>query len=127
MSFLPQYQEKPQVKADGEIISVSSTDGYTVTSTLSGFSMFHGNPSRSATGVWSAVLNDGYFAVTDVSVSTILPSGQYVSTQLLPISLDSSGRTVINWVFNSAGTPTDLPQVAHCQFIIHVELTRSSF
>jgi hypothetical protein len=126
-AFQPQYQAKPQVVADGEIISVSSVDGYTVTSTLSSYTAFHSNPVRSATGVWSVTMKDVAFKVTDIDVKTMLPSGHYLSTQLLPNTLDSNGHLVINWVFNSAGTPSDLPEVSGCAFLIHVEYGWCSF
>jgi hypothetical protein len=100
---------KPGVVSDGEVITVSATDGYTVTSTLSSFSAFLSNPVRSSTGLWSVTMRDPAFKVIDLDVKTLLTDGYYLSTQLhLPTS-DSLGRAVLSWTFNSAGTPADLP------------------
>ena len=66
-------------------------------------------PVRSATGVWSVTLKDIAVLVQDVNICTILPTGEYISTQLLPSTVSSTGQLVVNWVFNVAGTPTDLP------------------
>jgi hypothetical protein len=118
------FVAKPSVVSDGEVITVGS-DGYTVTSTLSSFTAFHSNPSRSATGVWSVQMKDVAFKVIDVDVKTMLPSGHYLSTQLLPTTTDSGGKLILNWVFNSAGTPTDLP--ASGQFLVYVVYGWGSF
>jgi hypothetical protein len=117
-AFMPQYQAKPQVVADGEIITVGS-DGHTVTSTLSSYTAFHSNPVRSADGYWSVVMKDVAFKITDVDVKTILPAGTYLSAQLTSVANNSSGKPVISWIFNVSGTPTDLP--ANGSFLIHVE------
>lgn len=111
------------VVSDGEQVTVGS-DGYTVTSTLSSYSAFHQNPSRSATGVWSVTMRDSAFKNILVDVKTVLASGHYLSTQLNTITTDSSGRPVLHWTFNVAGTPTDLP--ASGQFIVFYEYGETS-
>ena len=115
---------KPSVVHDGEVVTVGS-DGYTVTSTLSSFTAFHANPSRSATGVWSVTMKDVAFKVVDVDIKTMLATGHYLSTQLLPTTTDTNGKLVLNWVFNSAGTPTDLP--ASGSFLVYVAYGWTSF
>lgn len=118
------YQAKPSVVSDGE---VCVTDGYgqLVTSTLSSWTAFKANPVRSATGVWSVTLKDTAFKVLNVDVKTMLSTGNYLSTQLKPTTTDASGHLVLNWVFNSAGTPTDLP--ANGQFLVYVKYCEQSF
>lgn len=122
-AFPVQYTAKPSVVSDGE---VCVTDGYgtTVVSTLSSYTAFHANPVRSATGVWSVQLKDSAFKVVDVDVKTLLASTHYLSTQLLPTTT-VNGKLVLNWVFNVAGTPTDLP--ANGQFLVFVMYGETSF
>jgi hypothetical protein len=115
---------KPSVVSDGEVVTVGS-DGYTVTSTLSSFSAFHSNPSRSAAGVWSVQMKDTAFKVVDVDVKTLLTTGNYLSTQLKPTTTATGGQLILNWVFNVAGTPTDLP--ASGSFLIYVVYGWTSF
>jgi hypothetical protein len=81
----------------------------TTASKPSAYSIFAGSPVRSATGVWSLTTKDSVVVTCDVNIVSILPTGGYISTQLLPDTIDATGRKVINWVFNVAGTPTDLP------------------
>ena len=110
---------KPGVVSDGELFTVNDGLGLTVTSTLSSFTAFLSNPVRSATGVWSVTMRDSAFKVCDFEVHTVLPSGVYLSTQLNTITTDSNGRPVLNWTFNSAGTPADLPASGSPQFIVY--------
>jgi hypothetical protein len=121
------YQAKLGVVSDGDIFTVADGAGHTVTSTLSPYTIFSANPVRSATGVWSvetldsvAFSFDGYAKVLDCHVYTILPSGSYLSTQVLPFTTGSNGQLVLNWVFNVAGTPTDLPSTGHPQFGVYL-------
>ena len=110
------YQAKQGVVNDGEVITVGS-DGYTVTSTLSSYSAFSSNPKRGASaGVWSVTMKDSYFKVTNVHIATMLPTGNYLGTQLISAGPDTNGKLVLKWVFNVSGTPTDLP--ASGQFIV---------
>lgn len=96
------------VVSDGENITVF-TDGYTVTSTLSASSIFAANPSRSAVGTWSIQLKDIATNVIEVDVQPVLSSG-YLSVQHRPVTAASpGGQAILHWVFNNAGTPTDLP------------------
>lgn len=108
---------------DGDTFTV---DGYgtTVTSTLASNTVFTKNPVRSATGVWSVVLKDVVNEFMVVDVKTVLASGHYLSVQLNSTSLDSQNRPVLNWTFNSAGTPADLP--ANAKFEVFVCYSESS-
>jgi hypothetical protein len=102
------FTAKNGVVIDGDNVTVG-TDGYTVTSTINSNTVFNSNPTRSATGVWSVQLKDAAVTVMDFDVKTVLASTHYLSTQLLPNTATAGGLTILNWVFNVAGTPTDLP------------------
>jgi hypothetical protein len=121
------------VVSDGDIFTVADSAGHTVTSTLSQYTIFSANPVRSATGVWFvetldsvASSFDGYFKVIDCHVYTILASGHYLDVQLLPFTTGSNGQLVINWVFNVAGTPTDLPSTGSPQFGVFLKYSETS-
>lgn len=122
-----QFTAKLRVVLDGELCTVADGYGHTVTSTLCQNTAFAANPVRSTTGVWSATLKDSANRVMDCDVKTVLQSGSYLSTQLLPFSTDSKGRLVINWVFNVAGTPTDLPSSGSPQFLVFVAYSESDY
>ena len=113
---------KLNVVSDGELVTVGS-DGYTVTSTLSSFSAFKSNPVRSSAGVWSVAMKDGINKIINFEVSTVLAPTHYLSTQKLTPTI-SAGITTLNWVFNSAGTPADLP--ASGQFNVYLVYSESS-
>lgn len=115
---------KLRVVSDGEQITVGS-DGYTVTSVLSPNTAFATNPVRSATGVWSATMKDSANRVLDCSVHTVLTSTNYLSTQLLPFTKTTNGALVVNFVFNNAGTPADLPSDG--SFLIYVVYSESDY
>jgi hypothetical protein len=121
------YTSKLGVVADGEIFSVDNAAGGTVKSTLSQYSVFTANPIRIGVGLWQvttldAVASnpDGYGSVPvllDLHVYTILAPGTYLGVQILPFSqVAATGQLVISWQFNSAGTPTDLPQTGDPKF-----------
>ena len=112
------YHAKLGVVSDGE---VCTTDGYgqVVTRKLSPYTAFAANPVRASTGLWSVTMKDSAVRVLDYDVRTLLTTGNYLGTQLKPTTKDANGRLVLNWVFNSAGTPTDLP--ANGQFIVYVK------
>src|ERR1022692_5058467 len=116
-SFPKQNTAKPGVVSDGEVIVVG-TDGYTVSSSLSSWTAFHANPARSSAGVWSVQLKDCVQKVIDVHVASMLASTHYLSVQLLPTTTAANGQLILNWVFNSAGTPTDLPSLG--SFLVYV-------
>jgi hypothetical protein len=98
------------IVSDGGLFTVADGYGYTVTSTLSPNTAFAANPVRSGVGVWSVTLKDSYNAFTLIDVKTVLPSGSYLGAQLLPVTVNpTTSGSILNWVFNSAGTPTDLP------------------
>jgi len=103
------YVAKLGVVSDGNVYTVSAADGYTITSPVYSYNAFIGNPVRSATGVWSVTTKDSVAKVIAWDVNTHLPSGHYLGVQLNTPTLDSSGRLVLNWTFNNAGTPADLP------------------
>lgn len=116
------YVAKQGVVSDGNLFTVNDGYGITVTSTLPSYTIFTANPVRSATGVWSVTTLDsvatsgGVLQVIDCHVFTVLPSGDYLSTQMLPFTQNSNGQLVVHWVFNVAGTPTDLPTTGSPQF-----------
>lgn len=110
---------KVGVVSDGELFTVADGYGHTVTSTLSSYTAFLSNPTRSATGVWSVTMRDSANKKIEFDVKTVLPAGTYLSTQLNTITTDSLGRPVLNWTFNSAGTPTDLATTGSPQFIVY--------
>ena len=115
------YVAKLGVVSDGEVITVSATDGYTVTSTLSQSTAFAANPVRGATaGVWSVQMKDSCRKVLDVDIKSVLPSASYLSVQLLTTTTGSNGQLKLNWVFHNAGTPADLPEAAGSQFLVYV-------
>lgn len=110
------------VVSDGELVTVAA-DGYTVTSTLSSFTAFKTNPVRSSAGVWSVALKDGINKIIDLEVKTVLAATNYLSTQLVTPTV-SNGITTLHWIFNVAGTPTDLP--ANGQFVVYICYSESS-
>ena len=120
------YLAKEGVVCDGNLFTVADGYGHTVTSTLPQYTIFTANPVRSATGVWSVTTLDsvastsGVLQVMDAHIATVLPSGDYLSTQLLPFTQSANGQLVVNWVFNVAGTPTDLPSTGSPQFLVFV-------
>lgn len=128
------YQAKLGVVMDGNLFTVADGYGHTVTSVLPQYTVFAANPVRSATGVWSATTldsvaqsSDGYFQVLDCHVYTVLSSGTYLGVQLLPFTqVAATGQLVINWVFNVAGTPTDLPSSGHPQFGIFLAYSETT-
>ena len=127
------YNAKLGVVSDGNLFTVADGYGHTVTSTLPQYTIFTANPVRSATGVWSvttldsvaSIPSDGY-AVIDCHVYTVLPSTEYLSVQLLPFSQSTSGQLVVNWVFNVAGTPTDLPSTGTPQFGVYLRYSETN-
>lgn len=116
------YSAKLGVVSDGETFSVSGTDGYTITSTLSPYTVFVGNPSRSGVGVYSLTLKElAIQSFLDYSVSTVLTSGTYLGAQKNLSTTDSQGRTVLNFTFNNAGTPANFSTGNGTQqFIVYV-------
>jgi hypothetical protein len=127
-----QETAKVGVKSDGEVISISNVDGYTVTSTLSSYCAFLSNPVRASTGKWSITLKDPAYKVIMWDVSTILPDGYYLVTQKNTLTTSSAanslGNLVLNWQFNSAGTPSDFPTNAGTSlaFIISIMYSTTS-
>ena len=118
---------KLRVEEDGELFTVADGYGETVTSVLSERTAFAANPVRSATGVWSVTMKDPASKILDVNIQTLLPTASYLAVQLKPTTSNStSGALVLNWVFNVAGTPTDLPSTGTPQFLIHVVWSESS-
>lgn len=117
-SFAKQNVAKPGVVSDGEVYTTDGYNGHTVPAVPSSWTAFRGVPVRSATGVWSVTMKDSAQRVIDINVKTLLASGNYLSVQLLPTTADANGRLVINWVFNSAGTPTDIG--VSSQFAVYV-------
>lgn len=111
---------------DGELFTVADGYGYTVTSTLSPYTAFANNAVRSATGVWSVTMKDSANRILDCEVRTVLSTGNYLGSQLLPFTTTSNGALVINWVFNNAGTPTDLPSSGSPQFLVYVVYSESA-
>lgn len=112
------------VVSDGEVFTVGA-DGYTLTSTMSPFSIFAAPPSRSATGVWSVTTKDQVVIVIDWDVKTILPSSNYLGAQLNTVTtVSGTGQAVLHWTFNTAGTPADLP--ASGQFVLYVQYSETS-
>lgn len=111
---------KMGVVLDGDTFTVADGYGHTVTSTLASNTIFTKNPVRSATGVWSVTLKESVNEVMDVNVSTVLPGGNYLSTQLNSFTTDSIGRLVLHFTFNVAGTPTDLPASGSPQFVVFI-------
>jgi len=111
---------KMGVVFDGDTFVVADGSGQTVTSTLPGNTIFVKNPVRSATGVWSVTLKETVNEIMDLDVVTLLPSGDYLSTQLNLTTVDSLHRLVLHWTFNVAGTPTDLPSSGSPQFVVFI-------
>lgn len=116
---------KHRLESDVQVFTVNDGYGHAVTSTMPSLTAFAANPVRSATGVWSVTMKDVvptlegqlHFVVT-----TILASGNYLSVQMLPFTTNATtGQLVVNWVFNVAGTPTDLPSSGSPQFEIRGE------
>jgi hypothetical protein len=99
----------------------------TLSSAPSPYTIFAGAPVRSATGVWSATLKDIAVRVCNVDVTTVLPSGEYLVVQQLPDTKTSGGALVVNWVFNNAGTPTDLPYPGQFRLFCEYSETREGF
>lgn len=88
-------------------------------------SAFAGPPKRSATGVWSITTKDGVVQVLEVSIDTVLPSGEYIQVQQLPDTvIAGTGQKVLNWVFHNAGTPTDLPYPGQFRVFLEYSETR---
>jgi len=121
------YDAKQGVVDDGYLFVVNDGAGHTVTSKLPQLTIFSANPVRSATGVWSVGLLDSVDSYLDIEVKTVLASGTYLSTQLLPPTTDANGKPVINWVFNVAGTPTDLPSTGSPMFLVHVRYSETHY
>lgn len=114
---------KAGVVMDGDTFTVGS-DGYTITSTLNSWTAFLTAPARSATGVWSVTLKDSAPVVMCSFVQPVLASTHYLSVQQNTDTVDSLGRLVLHWTFNSAGTPADLP--ADGQFRVFVVYSETS-
>lgn len=73
-------------------------------------SAFAGAPVRSGVGLWSITTRDNVAKLMDFEVKAVLPSGEYLSTQInTPTLVAGTGQMKLSWTFNVAGTPTDLP------------------
>ena len=119
---------KLRVVDDGETFTVSASDGYTITSTLSSLTAFTANPVRSGVGVWSITTKDPINRLIDYDVSTLLQQGHFLSVQKNLTTKDALGRAVLNFTFNTAGTPADLPVDGYAQqFLVHVRYTESNY
>lgn len=82
----------------------------TLSSAPSSRTVFTGPPVRSGVGAWSITTKDNVVETLDLDVQAILPSGSYLSTQLVTdVVVASTGQRTYKWVFNVAGSPTDLP------------------
>lgn len=108
---------------DGDTFTTDGNNGHTVSSTLASHTVFVKNPVRSATGVWSVGLKDVVNEFMLIDVKTVLSSGTYITCQLNPVTVVNS-LPVLNWTFNVAGTPTDLP--AGAKFEVFVCYSESS-
>jgi hypothetical protein len=122
-SFAKQNVAKPGVVSDGDVFTTDGYNGHTC-SLPSSWTAFHAAPVRSATGVWSVQMKEGVQRVIDVDVKTLLASGTYLSTQLLPTTTASGGQLILNWCFNVAGTPTDI--ATSSQFLVFVMYSETS-
>lgn len=120
------YTAKLGVVSDGDTFLVSATDGYTLTSTLSTYSAFVVNPTRSGVGLWAVTLKDPLVELMEFDVQTVTAAGEYLSVQKNVPTTDSLGRTVLHWTFNNAGTPADF-STGHGvqQFIVYVVYTET--
>lgn len=82
----------------------------TLASAPSARTIFTGAPVRSGVGTWSITTKDKVVTTNDFSVTTVLPSGVYLSVQENTSTIVAlTGQRTFNWTFNVAGTPTDLP------------------
>jgi hypothetical protein len=70
-------------------------------------------------------MKDSAFKVLNVHVASSLTTGNYLSTQLKPTTTSTGGSLILNWVFNNAGTPADLP--ASGTFRVYVVYSETSF
>lgn len=94
------------VVSDGNLYTVGS-DGYTLTNATNPYSAFL-QPVHSGTGVWSITTKDNCPVPIVVVISAVTASG-YLQAQLRPYTkVTATGQTVVNWIFNESGTPTDL-------------------
>ena len=114
------YVAKLGVVSDGEVFTVADGYGQTVTSTLSANTAFGQNPVNSGVGVWSVLMKDSARKIIDVHIASMLPTASYLSVQLKPTTTGSNGQLKLNWVFNVAGTPTELPSTGTPQFLVYV-------
>jgi hypothetical protein len=74
------------------------------------YSCFTGPPVRTGVGTWSITTKDSVPVTIDVAIKTVLPAGSYLAVQEnTSTTVALTGQKVLNWTFNSAGTPTDLP------------------
>ena len=111
------------VVSDGEVFTVGS-DGYTLTSNLSQYTAFTANPVHTGTGTWSITTKDNVPRVISGHVETVLASGHYLSTQMnTSTTVSATGQLVLNWTFNVAGTPTDLPSGGQFQIFLQYSET----
>lgn len=126
--FEKSYVAKAGVVADGDTFLVSGTDGYTLTSTLSSYSLFTANPVRSDVGVWSVTLKDpAVQSLLEFDVQTVTAAGEYLGVQKNVPTRDSRNRLVLHWTFNNAGTPADFSTGDGVQqFVVYVVYTESS-
>jgi hypothetical protein len=122
---------KPGVCSDGDIYQVGA-DGYTITGSVTGtsltaissYSAFLSPPVYGgSTGLFSITLRDPAYKVQCIVVET-LSGDDYLSVQLKPITADSNGRAVINFVLNVAGTPTNLE--SGDQMLVYVVYSETS-
>lgn len=127
------YDAKLGVVSDGNLFTVADGAGHVVTSRLPQYTIFTANPVRTGTGAWNittldsvAGSQDGYVQVIDCHVYTVLSTGNYLSVQLLPFTLTANGQLVVSWVFNVAGTPTDLPGSGAPQFGVFLKYSETT-
>jgi hypothetical protein len=89
---------------------VAAVGASTLSNAPSTRTVFTGAPVRSGTGAWSITTLDSVVETLDFHVESILPSGEYIATQLVTdVVVPTTGQRTYKWVFNVGGTPTDLP------------------
>jgi len=87
-------------------------------------SVFAGLPVRTGVGTWSITTKDNVVTTTGLDITTVLPAGSYLSTQInTSTTVAGTGQKTYNWTFNVAGTPTDLPYPGTMR--IHVEYSET--
>jgi hypothetical protein len=125
-AFEVNFTAKGKCTSDGEIYTTDASNGHTVPVIPSTYTAFLGVPVRSGTGVWAVTTRLNGFRVTQMQVKTMTTTANALDVIYQAPTLDSNGRTVLNWTFCTLGTATPADIAASQKFLVAFEASEAS-